>query len=77
VPDGAKALERLAREKSAAGRSWNIPGAGTITGREIIRLIAETIDKYPQSVPGAEMNASDAGDLGSDDAGNGRVVLLV
>jgi nucleoside-diphosphate-sugar epimerase len=48
VPDGAKALVRLAQEKSAAGRSWNIPGAGTITCQEIIRLVEETLGKSPK-----------------------------
>ncbi|ELK45954.1 SDR family NAD(P)-dependent oxidoreductase [Halobacillus sp. BAB-2008] len=39
TPDGAKALLSLAIRPSAYGQTWNIPGAGVISGEEIIRLL--------------------------------------
>jgi nucleoside-diphosphate-sugar epimerase len=41
VPDGAKAAVELALRSEAYGQNWNVPGAGLITGKEIIRLASE------------------------------------
>ena len=41
TPDGAKALVTLALDDNAYGANWNIPGYGTITGTELIRLVRE------------------------------------
>ena len=39
TPDGAKAIVELAVRNRFEGEDWNIPGAGTITGTEIISII--------------------------------------
>ncbi|MBB6445395.1 SDR family NAD(P)-dependent oxidoreductase [Bacillus benzoevorans] len=41
TPDGAKALVQLALEENAYGENWNIPGAGVITGEEIVSILRE------------------------------------
>jgi nucleoside-diphosphate-sugar epimerase len=41
TPDGAKALIELSLRDSAYGQNWNIPGAGVITGDEIIEILKE------------------------------------
>jgi len=41
TPDGAKALVDLSLHDQAYGQNWNIPGAGTITGVEIVKLVKE------------------------------------
>ncbi|MFB6469490.1 NAD-dependent epimerase/dehydratase family protein [Cytobacillus sp. Hz8] len=41
VKDGAEALVDLAMHEGAYGETWNIPGAGTITGREIQQILSE------------------------------------
>ncbi|BCJ87581.1 SDR family NAD(P)-dependent oxidoreductase [Effusibacillus dendaii] len=38
TPDGAKAVAELSKHADAYGQNWNIPGPGTITGREIIQI---------------------------------------
>lgn len=38
TPDGAAALVDLALQDDAYGQSWNIPGAGVISGEEIVAL---------------------------------------
>ncbi|SDJ83781.1 Nucleoside-diphosphate-sugar epimerase [Sediminibacillus albus] len=49
TPDGAKAIVNLAMQEAAYGQNWNIPGAGTITGREIIQ-IAKAYTGYSKKV---------------------------
>ncbi|AZB40973.1 SDR family NAD(P)-dependent oxidoreductase [Bacillus sp. FJAT-42376] len=39
TPDGAKAAVTLILNEEAYGQNWNIPGAGTISGNEIISLL--------------------------------------
>lgn len=41
TPDGAKAVCELAMQDRFEGGHWNIPGTGTITGKEIIELVRE------------------------------------
>ncbi|CAH0345276.1 SDR family NAD(P)-dependent oxidoreductase [Bacillus sp. CECT 9360] len=50
TPDGAKTMVELALNEKAYGHNWNIPGAGTITGEEIVQL-AKGITGYNKSVP--------------------------
>ncbi|MFC5449359.1 SDR family NAD(P)-dependent oxidoreductase [Paenibacillus aestuarii] len=38
LPDAAAMVVELANHDSAFGQNWNIPGAGLISGREIVRL---------------------------------------
>lgn len=39
TPDGAKALVELSLRDHAYGQNWNIPGAGVITGQEILQIL--------------------------------------
>ncbi|WP_158735929.1 NAD(P)H-binding protein [Alteribacillus sp. YIM 98480] len=41
TPDGAKAIVELALHEKAYGKNWNIPGYGTITGKEIVQIAKE------------------------------------
>ncbi|PYI52982.1 SDR family NAD(P)-dependent oxidoreductase [Paenibacillus flagellatus] len=38
VPDAAKAVVELAFREDAYGESWHVPGAGVITGADIVRI---------------------------------------
>lgn len=49
TPDGAEALVHLAFTEEAYGEHWNIPGAGLITGEEIVALLKE-IENYQKRV---------------------------
>lgn len=49
TPDGAKAAVNLAEADHAYGQNWNIPGAGTIRGKDIIQIIRSETGK-PASV---------------------------
>jgi nucleoside-diphosphate-sugar epimerase len=42
TPDGAKAIVELSLNEKAYGQNWNIPGTGTITGEEIVRIAKES-----------------------------------
>ncbi|PLS15964.1 short chain dehydrogenase [Bacillus sp. M6-12] len=55
TPDGAKALVELALRDQAYGQNWNIPGAGTISGEEIID-IAMGYTKYRKKVSAVSKN---------------------
>jgi nucleoside-diphosphate-sugar epimerase len=39
TPDGASALVELSLRNHAYGQEWNIPGAGVITGNEILQIL--------------------------------------
>lgn len=41
TPDGAKAIVELALQNRFNGEEWNIPGAGTITGTELITILRQ------------------------------------
>lgn len=41
TPDGAKAIVELALQNRFEGGHWNIPGAGTITGTDIISIVRQ------------------------------------
>ena len=49
TPDGAKAIVELALQDRFEGGDWNIPGAGTITGTDIIS-IARQFTGYKKKV---------------------------
>lgn len=55
TPDGAKAIVELALQNRFEGGNWNIPGAGTITGTEII-LIAKQLTGYEKKVSTVSKN---------------------
>ncbi|HEY4432198.1 MAG TPA: NAD-dependent epimerase/dehydratase family protein [Paenibacillus sp.] len=38
LPDAAVMIVELASREEAYGQNWNIPGAGTISGRDIVRI---------------------------------------
>ncbi|MBE5091006.1 MULTISPECIES: SDR family NAD(P)-dependent oxidoreductase [Bacillus cereus group] len=41
LPDAAKMIIEIANKDDSYGENWNIPGAGLITGKEIIKLARE------------------------------------
>lgn len=43
TPDGAKALVILSEKDDAYNQHWHVPGAGTITGKEIIAIVKEQL----------------------------------
>ncbi|GAA3328076.1 hypothetical protein GCM10020331_070590 [Ectobacillus funiculus] len=49
TPDGAKAIVNLALREEAYGQNWNIPGAGVITGEEMVQTL-RGITKYDKRV---------------------------
>lgn len=49
MPDGAKALVELALRDDTYHEHWNIPGAGVISGREIIQILREKL-QYEKKV---------------------------
>jgi nucleoside-diphosphate-sugar epimerase len=49
TPDGAKAIVNLASREEAYGQNWNIPGAGVITGEEMVQTL-RGITKYDKRV---------------------------
>lgn len=55
TPDGAKAIVELALQNRFEGEDWNIPGAGTITGTEIIS-IAKQLTSYEKNVSTVSKN---------------------
>jgi nucleoside-diphosphate-sugar epimerase len=45
IKDGAEALVELSLREEAFGQAWNIPGAGTISGKEIAKIAGEYLKK--------------------------------
>jgi nucleoside-diphosphate-sugar epimerase len=45
IKDGAEALVELSLREDAFGQAWNIPGAGTISGKEIAKIAGEYLKK--------------------------------
>lgn len=45
VKDGAEALVELAFRDDTYGEAWNIPGAGTITGKEIQQILSSHLGR--------------------------------
>lgn len=43
MPDAAEAVVRAACFEEAYGRTWNIPGAGVIKGKDIVRIASEAV----------------------------------
>jgi len=43
LPDGAKAIIELAKQNRFEGENWNIPGAGTISGQEILKIVQKQL----------------------------------
>lgn len=55
TPDGAKAIVNLALDERAYGESWNIPGYGVISGKEVVEIIRE-IANYNKGVSTVSKN---------------------
>jgi nucleoside-diphosphate-sugar epimerase len=45
IKDGAEALVELSLREDSFGQAWNIPGAGTISGKEIAKIAGEYLKK--------------------------------
>jgi nucleoside-diphosphate-sugar epimerase len=45
IKDGAEALVELSLREDTFGQAWNIPGAGTISGKEIAKIAGEYLNK--------------------------------
>jgi nucleoside-diphosphate-sugar epimerase len=45
IKDGAEALVELSLREDTFGQAWNIPGAGTISGKEIVKISGEYLKK--------------------------------
>ncbi|MGC5324907.1 NAD-dependent epimerase/dehydratase family protein [Brevibacillus sp. SYSU BS000544] len=45
LPDAARAIAEIASRDTSYGQNWNVPGAGVITGKEILRIGNEITKK--------------------------------
>ncbi|WP_407922560.1 SDR family NAD(P)-dependent oxidoreductase [Brevibacillus choshinensis] len=51
LPDAAMMVVELASREHAYGQNWNIPGAGTIAGRDIVRIARKASGKTKTVIP--------------------------
>lgn len=51
LPDAAKMMVNIAEKDDAYGENWNIPGAGVISGKEIIQIAREVTGNRKMVVP--------------------------
>lgn len=51
LPDAAVMIVELALREEAYGQNWNIAGAGTISGREIVRIARKASGKSKPVIP--------------------------
>ncbi|WP_143013562.1 NAD-dependent epimerase/dehydratase family protein [Paenibacillus jilunlii] len=51
LPDAAVMIVELALREEAYGQNWNIPGAGTISGKEIVRIARVASGKSKPVIP--------------------------
>ncbi|MNC22904.1 NAD dependent epimerase/dehydratase family protein [compost metagenome] len=51
LPDAAVMIVELAGREEAYGQNWNIPGAGVISGKEIVRLARAASGKTKPVIP--------------------------
>lgn len=51
LPDAAKMIVNIAENDDAYGENWNIPGAGVISGKEIIQIAREVTGNRKMVVP--------------------------
>ncbi|EPZ44745.1 MULTISPECIES: SDR family NAD(P)-dependent oxidoreductase [Alicyclobacillus] len=51
LPDAAKMVVEIARNGQAYGQEWNIPGAGVIPGREIVRIARSVAGSTKPVIP--------------------------
>ncbi|WP_212979310.1 SDR family NAD(P)-dependent oxidoreductase [Paenibacillus azoreducens] len=58
LPDAAKMIVELASRNDTYGQNWNIPGAGIISGREIVRLARKASGITKPVVPLGKMSLS-------------------
>lgn len=51
LPDAAKMVVNIAEKDDAYGENWNIPGAGLISGKEIIQIAREVTGNRKRVIP--------------------------
>ncbi|MGN8646070.1 SDR family NAD(P)-dependent oxidoreductase [Gracilibacillus sp. HCP3S3_G5_1] len=51
LPDAAKMIVNIAEKDDAYGENWNIPGAGLISGKEIIQIAREVTGNKKMVLP--------------------------
>lgn len=51
LPDAAKMIVNIAEKDDAYGENWNIPGAGLISGKEIIQIAREVTGNRKRVLP--------------------------
>ncbi|KKI92860.1 epimerase [Bacillus sp. SA1-12] len=51
LPDAAKMIVEIASRDDSYGENWNIPGAGVITGKEIIKMAREITKNRKLVIP--------------------------
>ncbi|QSF46276.1 SDR family NAD(P)-dependent oxidoreductase [Paenibacillus tianjinensis] len=58
LPDAAAMITNLAGKDFAYGQNWNIPGAGLISGREIVRIAQAASGKVKPVIPMKKLGLS-------------------
>lgn len=58
LPDAAVMIVELASREEAYGQNWNIPGAGVISGRDIVRMARKASGKSKLVLPIGRMGLS-------------------
>lgn len=51
LPDAAKMIVNIAEKDDSFGENWNIPGAGVISGKEIIRIARQVTGNRKTVIP--------------------------
>lgn len=51
LPDAAKMIVNIAEKEDAYGENWNVPGAGLISGKEIIRIARQSTGHRKPVIP--------------------------
>ncbi|WP_080875900.1 SDR family oxidoreductase [Oceanobacillus timonensis] len=51
LPDAARMIANIAEKDDAYGENWNIPGAGLISGKEIIRIARKVTGNQKTVIP--------------------------
>lgn len=51
LPDAAKMIVDIAEKEDAYGENWNIPGAGLISGKEIIQIARDVTGNRKKVIP--------------------------
>ncbi len=51
LPDAAKMIVEISLKEESFGQNWNVPGAGTISGKEILNIARSVLGKTPIVLP--------------------------